>query len=296
MRLVLVYLPLVALPLGFLLQQLIDKRQAVASSFGKTMLILLPCLVLLRTLSTENNFFTTVTNLTRDRYHGYPDEWRNYALVSAWAGEHIDSNKNILCRKAGLSTVYGGRQFEGLSRFVHDNPDSADQLLFRKGIDYVILDNLNMPTVKRLLSYYLMKYPLGLKVVYTQGQRNASSLLEVIRTPPADDSAYFERVGAGLRIMPEASYFHVLAADKYQSLKDFPRAVQFYSSALQVAQTVAEKCAIRLNRGKVFLQLREVEKARKDFNTVLSYNPNDPEAIRALNVIDRLAEQTHRIK
>lgn len=295
-RLVLVYLFLISLVLGSVLHTLITSKETILSYAGKTIVVMLPLLVLFRTLSTPTNFTTSLANLTSDPFRGYADEWKNYALVSEWAGEHIDNTKNILCRKPGISTVYGKRTFQGLSRFTHTVPDSADQLLIRRNIDYVVLDNLSMPTVARLLAYYLRKHPLGLKLIHTQGFSKPSYILAIDRKPPIDDVDYLNRVHAGLLIYSDIPYFYLLAADRYFSRQEYTKASTYYTSALQFPLTDPEKNAVYRKRAWVYFQQQDFAKARKDIDIVLAQNPHDKEAQQLAQHATSLLNEKQRLK
>ena len=291
-RLILVYLPLIALTFGYTVHSMITKKPVLVRYVAKTVLILLPSLVFLRTAFTKNNLINTVSNLTNDPFQGYPDAWKNYVLVSKWAGAHISSDKNILCRKPGISRVYGERKFLGISRFTDTIPERADQFLQTREIDYVILDHLSMPTVTRLLSYYLKKDPLGLKLIYKEGKNDLSALLEVKRTPPNDDVEYLSRVRAGLFVFPEHPYFYLLAANRYLNKGNFNHAVTYYSHALQLSKDKREKSLICKNRGYALACLGEHQKAKTDLLQALTYVPDDPQA---LDLLDAIVEKNKQL-
>lgn len=287
-RLVLVYLPLIAVALGFAIVQASQVPSKIISHPAKALLFILPLVVLLRTISTPNHFFNTIDNMTSDPFAGYQEEWKNYALISQWAGSRLPTEENILCRKPGIASIYGKRKFCGISRFHDTVPDSADQFLARKNIHYVVHDNVGMPTVTRLLAYYLQKHPLGLKFVHSEGRNKSSSLLQVNRTPPSSDVDYLNRVQAGLLIYPNHSYYYILAADKYASMGKFENSVKFYSAALGYATTDRERGAAHWNRANSYFKLKELGNAKKDVNAVLAFDPSNADALRALYQINAL--------
>ena len=286
-RLILIYLPFICLALGFVIHQAATVKFKLVSYVAKALLICLPCLVLFRTLAADNNLDVTISNLTGEPFKGYPEEWKNYVALSEWAGQNVEEDKNILCRKPGLSTVYGKRNFLGISRFTAKVADSADQFLLRKKIDFVIFDRLPLGTVRRLVSYYITKRPLGLRVRHVQGNNpKSSSLLEIVRTPPEDDKDYLNRVSAGQLVLPDNPYYYTLAGDKYFLMKDFPKAISFYSHALTLTKEDEQKTFTCMNRGKAFMNLKKWENAREDITFALSQRPDNQEAKQLLQYID----------
>lgn len=74
--------------------------------------------------------------LQGDVLAGYSPDWRNYILMSEYAGEHVPDSVMVGCRKAGISFIYGKRQFFGITKIPFDYADS----LFVSGRTYLILE------------------------------------------------------------------------------------------------------------------------------------------------------------
>ncbi|HEY0740296.1 MAG TPA: hypothetical protein VGD40_02505 [Chryseosolibacter sp.] len=281
-RLILVYLAPISIVIASCLDSL-SRKNAPVSYPGKAILISLPVCVFVRTASVPHRIPDTIANLRGDPFRGYSEEWTNYANISLWAGQKIAADKKILCRKAGFSTVYGKRKFVGISNFVFTVPDSADHFLSTRNITYVILDNLSMPTVHRLLAWYLQKYPFGLKLIRSSGNNpnTTASIVEIMGDSAAEDHQEFlRRVQAGLLVYPDQPYYYRVAADRLFEMRDFTQAVTFYNHALARTQREEEKCAIYINRSQIFIALGEFEKASKDLNTVLTKSPDNETAAR----------------
>jgi hypothetical protein len=47
---------------------------------------------------------------------GYTPDWQNYILMSQYATQLVPEEEEIACRKAGISFIYGGRKFVGITK------------------------------------------------------------------------------------------------------------------------------------------------------------------------------------
>jgi hypothetical protein len=47
---------------------------------------------------------------------GYTPDWQNYILMSQYATQLVPESEEIACRKAGISFIYGGRKFVGITK------------------------------------------------------------------------------------------------------------------------------------------------------------------------------------
>lgn len=288
-RLILVYLPAVAVMLGFVIQESSEIKIKALARASALLLVVIPVVVLFKMLRADKNIWNTIANMNGRHYAGYADEWINYAEVSKWAGSQIPEDKNILCRKSGIAGVYGGRKFSGITNFPYKVPDSADVVLQRKDISYVILDRLPLPTVSRLLQFYLQKHPLGLKLIYSKGTNNPSYLFELVRQQPASDSEYLERIEAGKILYPNERYYYLLEADKRFSMQDFSNALAVYSHALKLkSANKKEENAIQHQRALAHAHLKDFDKAKAVIDKILTDNPNDKRAWALLAYIYNL--------
>jgi hypothetical protein len=47
---------------------------------------------------------------------GYTPDWQNYILMSKYSTQLVPESEEIACRKAGISFIYGGRKFVGITK------------------------------------------------------------------------------------------------------------------------------------------------------------------------------------
>lgn len=140
-RLVLVYLPFLVLILGFSIYLFKEFLYEQLKFCASIVLIGLPILCMVRTLSMEIQVVNALANLGGNKYKGYPERFKSYSQISEWAGSNIPESLSILCRKQGIASVYGGRDFIGITTYKHNHPDSADALLSTKNISYILADS-----------------------------------------------------------------------------------------------------------------------------------------------------------
>ncbi len=274
-RLILVYLTLIAIVVGFLLDHVASWKQRGWEIFARVFLILLPSLVVIQTIGVPKNIWNTLSEIQGKKYSGYPPGWKNYAQLAEWTGSNVPDSVNVLCRKSGIARIYGNRHFTGISNFHTLAPDSADAILIRKNVDFVILDDLEMPTISRLLGYFLMKYPLGLELVKVQGTTNRSCLLKIRRDQPKTHAEYFSRINGGLAVQPNIPYFYMLAGGRCEELNRLEEATQYYTVALRTKITSEERRDIQFHRARMFARLRKMESAQRIVDDLIKESPND---------------------
>ena len=54
-------------------------------------------------------------NISGNMLAGLTPDWSNFILMSKWVAANIDKNDKVVSRKASMSYIYTGRQFEGMS-------------------------------------------------------------------------------------------------------------------------------------------------------------------------------------
>lgn len=287
-RLVMVYVSLVAAILGCLLNSLSEIRFKVISVPALIILFGLPSIVFLQTVAMPKNIFYSLDALHGKKYSGYPQEWKNYSEMTEWVGANISEDQNVLCRKSGIASVYGSRRFNGISHFYDTLPDKADAFLMERDIRYVILDDLQMPTVKRMLTYYLMKYPFGLEVVKSFGTEYPSVLLKVCRDAPVGDDSFLKRASAGITVCPNDAYFYAALGDRFAQLRNFETAFRYYSTALTMKGKDVEKINIQFQRAKVLIELRQLDKAQKEAEEIVTRAPTSKNSWHLLAYIHQI--------
>ena len=82
-------------------------------------------------------------------YGTYPKSWQNYLEVARWVRENADAEAVVCCRKPAMFYLVA-------DRFVttyRNTPDHGELLadLRAKGVDYVVVDNLDYTTTRRYL-------------------------------------------------------------------------------------------------------------------------------------------------
>ncbi|MDR1860430.1 MAG: hypothetical protein LBR06_05870 [Bacteroidales bacterium] len=116
-RLIMIYYPLILI---FLLGGLCYLLQ-----YGilKHLFFIYPFLLIIVGLATlgattgriQKNVPVLLRNIKGDAGYGYTPDWYNFVKGSQWAANNLDKDAGIVSRKPGISRVYTGRRFIGLS-------------------------------------------------------------------------------------------------------------------------------------------------------------------------------------
>ena len=293
-RLIVVYLPMIALCFGFLLNELFSWGGFLKYGF-RAMLFIIPALVAIQSFASKKNLATSWKNLSNEsnQYEGYPGGWKSYAEISEWAGENLSDTATILCRKPGLSGVYGKREFRGIYSFPYKHPDSAVAFIDRNKISYVILDNLHLTAVPHLLSCYLERKPLGLKVVKTGAGSEPSFVLQICKTPPLNDKDFLARAIAGIYVAPKSPYFYFLTGDKYFEQQKYKNAINFFSLGLSYDSTNYNMMA---RRGIAYFHLSDYKNAIREFEFLTKAIPAEKRYWKVLGDMYGYAGETRKAK
>jgi tetratricopeptide (TPR) repeat protein len=290
-RLILVYFPLLLIMLGYYICDLREWLYPQLRFIPKALLVGLPIICAIRTLSMDVMVRTTFANLSDDRFLGYPEQFKSYAQVSEWAGQYVPTAHTILCRKQGISSVYGKREFLGIVTYKHSNSDSADALLMNRNISYILADNFaDMNTVRRVVEQYLNKYPLGLKMVIAMGHDSPAALLEVCREEPLSDQDYYSRIQAGLFYFAERPYYYTHVGTLHFNRRNYAGAIPYFSEALKRDARNAET---RMYRAISYYYSGERAKSQTDLEQVIKSKPSDRQT---WNLIAHLYAQFGEVK
>ncbi len=293
-RLILVYFPIIAVLIADLLSGFSKSKIKLLRNTASILIVLLPLLTFVRSMKAATVTLKKAQTASNTKFSGYPEEWENYAMVSEWAGKNIDDSLKILCRKQGISTIYGRRRFIGLTRYTDTIPSHADAFLLDRKIRHVIVDDVNMPTVRRLMKIYLREHPLGLKTIYTHGNLHPSSLMLIDRSDPKDDRDYFQRVKAGILLYPDEPHYYTMAGDRYYLMKNYEQAANLYSIALRYTKNSSESVRILWNVAVANLQNGKVHDARRAAEMALKMKPGDSQLSGLIGYIDKMDNSKKR--
>jgi hypothetical protein len=285
-RLILIYLPLIAMMIGYLIHEMTINRSPALKITGKVVLVFIALMVAGSMIGSPKNIDNAISNLSsdRNRFKGYDDEWKNYVELSEWIGKNIDPSSQVLCRKPSLSSVYGKRTFAGIARFNYTEADSAVSFIEKKKIDYVILDKLALETVQRLMKYYLMKRPLGIKLIKEVGQSKSALLLKICRDDPADDNDHIARLLTGIRVFPTNAYFYVLIGDKLSSMQKMDQALSYYDQGYKLESA---NFHILARRGWAYYLTGNYKRSYQDVSAAVKAHPENLEYANLLSDIKK---------
>jgi hypothetical protein len=95
------------------------------------------------------NFPILQRNITVDKLSGLTPDWRNFILMSQWAAKNIDEDVKIASRKASISYIYTGRQFETIAS-VPSQPVDSLPTIAPEGKSILIVDIVNRNNIYNL--------------------------------------------------------------------------------------------------------------------------------------------------
>ncbi len=156
-------LPLLVLGLLLGIQFLLEKTGKIKKEKYWNLILLIPLVLL---------FIFNVDGLSRMKYvtyKNYPPAWQNYYYCGMWIknnAQNVVDGDDILisCTKPGLINVWTGLYTCRYSGSL--NPDDVLKDLEKKGVDFVILDQLGFSRVYRNLYPAIKKYPQYFKLLY----------------------------------------------------------------------------------------------------------------------------------
>lgn len=211
-RLMIIYLPLILVFLGEGIFGYIEELNLKRTGYICIgIFMLLPILTLVSTFRQPLKVQELVHNIKGEEFYGFPAAWKNYMKISRWAGKNLPSTANILCRKAGLSAVYGGRTFTGFYQIPEETPEDY----FRsRNIDFVIAGSTPMNTVERYLEEFVRSNPYGISMVKEIGAILPMYVFKLEYHPPKEKMEYIERLYALQLLMPTSRYPYELLASK----------------------------------------------------------------------------------
>ncbi|MDR2652789.1 MAG: glycosyltransferase family 39 protein [Prevotellaceae bacterium] len=132
-RLIMIYYPLILLFILGGIYYLFTSKKLRSFRFVYPLIIII---MLIGNLSHSNtkikaNFPILQRNLSIDRLYGLTPDWQNFILMSQWVSQNIDKDVKVVSRKASISYIYTGRQFDIIasvpSEHVDSLPDAAPE-------------------------------------------------------------------------------------------------------------------------------------------------------------------------
>jgi len=99
------------------------------------------------------------------KYGRYPDSWQNYFDIARWVKHNTAAHSIVCCRKPFMFYLFS-------DRFVttyQNTPDAGELIadLRRKGVDYLVIDNLEYTTTHRYLIPAIEKNPDKFTLVHS---------------------------------------------------------------------------------------------------------------------------------
>ena len=283
-RLMLIYLPLIAVYLGTAAYLFLSKYNKVLIGIFTVFLSLIVI------LNVKNNFnrvdiIQVQKNFKGDRYYGYTPDWENYLKLCSWVGEEIPDDKVVACRKPKMAEIYGGREFLGIYQMPTRDADEMVTFFKENKIDYVIAASLRMnpkantgrviTTIRFVLKTLLTKYPYALELVKYEGKVEHAFLFKIHLEPEKlSQDMIIKRMESGLLVFPENINGQYNLAVQYAQKGDLSKALERVNFILQSQKGNLQLYAFR---GNLHFALKKYKEAIKDYEIVLNKQPQNGE-------------------
>ncbi|MBN1990594.1 MAG: hypothetical protein JW783_14415 [Bacteroidales bacterium] len=281
-RLMLVYLPLLTIFLGYGADTLI--RSSIARVFRKPLLIVLISLCAITNLKSSLHSVDLMTlkeNLSGDKYCGFSPDWQNYLKLCSWVGKHVSPSEVVACRKPNMAEIYANRSFKGIYKIPSKHPDTLQANLNKEGIAYVVVGSLRtdptansgsiIQTVRNTLKILLQKYPLSIEYLRTEGNSEPAYLFRLhINNDPSSTKEAEQRLLSGLMIYPDNPNALYSIGQLYFSQKQYDKSLKYLLQGLKVVSSSPELLELA---GANYALLENHQQAAACFQTLTKLYP-----------------------
>ncbi len=281
-RLILIYLPLITVCVGFALVQLFSLKST--RHFQLVITIFFAFVLLTNFKQIIKNFDSDrlLQTIHGDKYQGYTNDWLSYLSLCEWVGDNISEDQVVLCRKPNMAEVYSGRKFKGVHRVPSKNPHEVKKYLDEKEADYIIMASLRLNpkvktgstirTIPNVIKLLLSEYPASIKLIRQHGKSEPAVLL---RYEPAAKLDNMENIRDGLKLYPDNVAGNFYCALNLHNQNKTKQAEAFLLKAKKYNPDNPE---IILLSGHLNYRLQNYEKAVVDFTRVVKAQPENGKA------------------
>lgn len=285
-RLVLIYLPLIAIYLGTGVYMYLQQHNKVLNT------ILSIFLLLIILLNVKNNFnridiLQVQNNFKGDKYYGYTPDWQNYLKLCSWAGKELSKDQVIACRKPNMAQIYGEREFFGIYKLPTRDADEMWAFFKKNKIEYVIVASLRMnpkmntgrviTTIRFTLKALLNKNPYALELIKYEGKSEHAFMYKIHLEPEKlTRDAAIKRLEGGLLVYPENLNSQYNLAMLYAQNEQYQKALDRVNFILQKQKDNVQLFNFRAN---LYFALKKYKEAIKDYELVLNKQAQNAEVL-----------------